>query len=192
MIDKSLEFLRDQLNEHIKKKFELTQDKVQLSSIVKQDGKLDNELEDDSISIMLINVQEESTIQSPTKHLHLENSELSIINPDMNINLGILIIVNFTHYVESMKFLTAVFGFFQSKNVFSRANITNFNMESIDEIRTRFISQTQEQQNQLWGTLGAKYMPSALYKVRLIKIQENQIREKIPQITTINRKYIQS
>lgn len=192
MIDKSLVFIKDQLNEHIKKKFELTQDKVQLSSIVKQDGKQDPELEDDSISIMLINVQEESAMQSPTKYLNPENEEFSSVNPDMNINLGILVIVNFTHYEESLKFLTAVMGFFQSRQMFSSENSVDFNLEGIDKIRIRFISQTQEQQNHLWGSLGAKYMPSALYKVRLLKIQENEIRERVPQITTINRNYVHS
>ena len=192
MINKSLTFIKDQLNEHIKKKFGLTQDKVQLSGIVKQDGKQDPEFVYDSISIMLINVQEEPAIQSPTKYLRTEDSDFSTINPDMNLNLGILIAVNFNVYAEALKFLTAVIGFFQSKNVFSAENSPGFDLEGINKIRVKFISQTQEQQNHLWGSLGAKYMPSVLYKVRLLKIQENQIREKIPQITTINRDYMHS
>ena len=192
MIDKSLVFLKDQLNEHIKKKFELTQDKVQLSGIVRQNGNVDPEFVDDSISIMLINVQEEPAMQSPTKYLRMEDSDFSTINPDMNINLGILVLVNFNHYEEALKFLTAVIGFFQSKNVFSSENSPAFDLEGIAKIKVRFISQTQEQQNHLWGSLGAKYMPSAMYKIRLLKIQENEIREKTPQITTINREYVQS
>ena len=192
MIDKSLIFIKDQLNEYIKKKFELTQDKVQLSGIMRQNGNVDPELADDSISIMLTNVQEESAIQSPTKYIRMENSDFSTINPDMNINLGVLVIVNFTHYEEALKFLAAVIGFFQSKNVFSSENTPDFSLEGIDKIRIRFISQTQEQQNHLWGSLGAKYMPSAMYKLRILKIQENEIREITPQITTINREYAQS
>lgn len=192
MIDKSLEFIRGRLNEHIKKKFELTQDKVRLSAIMKQNGNVDPEFVNDSVFIMLINVQEEPAIQSPTKYLNPENIEFSSVNPDMNINLVMLVIVNFTHYAEALKFLTAVIGFFQSQPVFSSENSAGFNLEGISKIRVRFVSQTQEQQNHLWGTLGAKYMPSAMYRVRLLKIQENEIRERTPQITTINREYMQS
>lgn len=34
------------------------------------------------------------------------------------------------------------------------------------------VSPTFEQQNHIWGGMGAKYMPSALYKVRLLVYRE--------------------
>jgi hypothetical protein len=42
-----------------------------------------------------------------------------------------------------------------------------------------------EQQNNLWAVLGAKYLPSVLYKVRAISIQEGQTKDQQTPITTI-------
>ena len=43
-----------------------------------------------------------------------------------------------------------------------------------------------EQQNYLWGMVGGKYLPSVLYKFRLLVIQENTPTEAVSEITEIN------
>jgi hypothetical protein len=43
-----------------------------------------------------------------------------------------------------------------------------------------------EQQNHLWGFLGAKYMPSVMYKARLLSIQEAHAADDQPPIRIIN------
>ena len=41
---------------------------------------------------------------------------------------------------------------------------------------------TFEQQNHLWGALGAKYMPSVMYKVGVIDIDDSQIEALVPPV----------
>jgi hypothetical protein len=43
-----------------------------------------------------------------------------------------------------------------------------------------------EQQNQLWGSLGAKYLPSAIYKVRLVVIDRGLFGTNIPAIKVLD------
>ena len=43
----------------------------------------------------------------------------------------------------------------------------------------------QLQQNHLWGALGAKYLPSVIYKVRMIVIQEALKADEQPPIKII-------
>lgn len=152
-IDKSLDFIKNELNKYLKQKFELVEDKVQLSTILKQDGKLDPEMRENSISIMLINMEEEKAI-----------------NLGINLNLSILIIVNNRHYSETLAFLTEIMEFFQSKNVFFKKNSPQFDIPGIEKLKLSFVSQTIEQQNHLWGMLGAKYMPSLLYKIQFFPV----------------------
>ena len=192
MVDKSLEFIKNELNKYLRQRFELIEDKVQLSTILKQDGKSDPELRENSISIMLINVEEETAMQSTTKYLDNDPLQISVINPGINLNLSLLFVVNNTHYSEALVFITSIIGFFQSKNVFSKENSPEFDIEGIEKLKIKFVSQTMEQQNHMWGMLGAKYMPSLLYKIRLLHIQEDKIAYRISKISEINRELVKT
>ena len=46
----------------------------------------------------------------------------------------------------------------------------------IERLVVELYSLNLEQQNHLWGYLGGKYLPSVVYKVRLVRIQEDAVR----------------
>ncbi len=55
------------------------------------------------------------------------------------------------------------------------------------KITMEFVSLSMEQLNQMWSYLGSKYMPSALYKMRLFMIQnETTMEEKVIKKVKIN------
>ncbi len=191
MINQSLELIRSELNTFVKSEFSLTDDKVNISGLVKQDGKPDNDLEIDSISLMLVGLQEENAIQSTQNFVEREGIKYRIA-PSIFLNLQILVLFNFTHYVESLKFLSAVIRFFQGKPFFDADNTTNFAIDGIDKLKIRHLSQTAEQQNHLWGSIGAKYMPSLLYKVNLLNIQDGKITEEVAAIKEIERSLVRT
>jgi hypothetical protein len=184
MIDQCLDFLRGELNQFLKQKLSLAQDKVVLSGIIRQDGKLDPELELESIAMMVVNIEEETAIQALTNYTERDASYFKS-NPGMHLNLKVLTVLNFTHHSEALKFLSALLSFFQSRPVFKKEGYPQFMPSNVDQLRLKFISQTLEQQNHLWGTLGAKYLPSLMFKVSLLKVQEDQILEEVPRIGEI-------
>lgn len=181
-----MDFLRRELNQYLRQKLSLTQDKVILSGIVRPDGKPDPELEPESIALMVVNIEEEPFIQSATSYLQRDTSYFRI-NPPLHVNLKVLTVLNFTHHSEALKFLDAALSFFQRNLVFTKERYAQIIPEEVEQLRVKFISQTSEQQNQLWGALGAKYMPCLLFKVSLLTIQENQITGQVPRIDEINR-----
>ena len=66
-------------------------------------------------------------------------------------------------------------GFFQAKNVFTNDNTPALAAEdpNIKKLILEFYSYSFEQMYNFWSVLGTKYLPSVLYKVRLLKIQED-------------------
>ena len=48
---------------------------------------------------------------------------------------------------------------------------TEIEKEDYEKVTMEFVSLSMEQLNQMWSYLGSKYMPSALYKMRLCTIQ---------------------
>lgn len=183
MIDKVLTFLRDEVNNYLDLRTGLDK-KLTLSNIVEQNGEINNET---PVILTLVNVEEEKVNKAPVSYKESGNGELSRSNPEIKLNLYILFTANFgkNNYEESLKFLSAVIRCFQGKNVFDHQNAPGLN-ENIEKLIAELVTLSFEQQNHLWGTIGAKYMPSVMYKIRMLTIQEDQVLEKIKSVRTID------
>lgn len=172
MIDKSLEALKRAVRNYLVSLPELnltSEDAIVLSPVVKADGTLS--IPDNSLGLTLVNIEEERVVKSQNAVSIAGDGRVSIVNPEIKLNLFILISANFTNYDTGLQFLSAVVKCFQSKNVFTPDN-TPFLDPSIQKLIVELFSLDFEKQNHLWGSLGAKYLPSVLYRVRLVAIQE--------------------
>lgn len=79
--------------------------------------------------------------------------------------------------------LSLVIQFFQAKKSFTIKNSpfttissdSNIPQETKDELKlnVELYTLTFEQINHLWGSLGGKQVPFAMYKIRLVSIKEN-------------------
>ena len=173
MIDKAIDFLKDELNAYLKLNVGDEYGKtVKSANILNQDGTVEATLED-SIIATLINVQEERITKAQGYQLDTINGQQVKLNPEIKLNLFILFTANFKNYNESLKFLSHLISFFQSKNVFDPKNSPALHV-SIEKLIADLHTISFEQQNNLWGSLGAKYMPSVVFKVRLIVVQERK------------------
>lgn len=172
MIDKTLSFLKHEVNNFLRYKAnDLSADKVEVINIVAQDGTIAH-LPDSSILLTLVNVEEEKIFKQQIPLFQEQNGAVTKANPEIYLDLFVLVTSNFSDYNESLKFLSYVIGFFQSKNVFVPSSSPLLN-SGINKLVAELYTLNFEQQNHLWGTLGAKYMPSVLYKIKIISIQEN-------------------
>ncbi len=185
MIDKTISFLQTQLAAYLNTEYQLTTDKVTISGIIKQNGNTDSDLPVDGVALMLTGVEEEHACQ-PTQQYVDRDSTRYRTAPALLLNLQVLVLLNFTHHDEALKILSGVLQFFQAKPVFDADNTMAFALLGIEKLRVKLISQTLEQRNHLWATLGAKYMPSLLYKASLIQLEEQRVTQQIPTIQEVN------
>ena len=187
MIDQTFNFLKNGLNSFLVTQMNLlpSDDKVTLSGLVKQDGKLHDGLKPESVSLVLTGIQEETAYQPTTSYLERDNRTYTTSKP-IFFNLFILAIFHFTVYEEALKFLSSTLQYFQNHPSFSPDTSVSFDIPGIEKISVKLVSQTPEQQNHLWGTLGAKYMPSLLYKVSLLQLNTDNIRQEVPAIDSID------
>jgi hypothetical protein len=174
IIYQALSFLKNQLNSYLK--FQLGDeyaDTAFISNPVGQDGSAAADT-GDRILLTLTNVEEEriGKIQSPP--FKSINGQEVRVNPDIKLNLYILFIANRNKYEESLKFISHVITFFQGKNVFTTQNSPELDPQ-ISKIIAELSTVSYEQLNNLWGAIGAKYMPSVLYKIRMLTVQSDVI-----------------
>lgn len=176
MIHDALTFIVSEINEHFRNKLRINEDKVVLSGLVKQDGGVAYHGEN-KVLLTLINIEKENTKNA---------SPLPATNGSLNINLYILFSAYFSagNYEESLRFISYIIGFFQYKNVFNRANTPALS-DDIDRLTFEMTSIGTEQLNNIWACLGAKYMPSVIYKTRMLSFDESVVKEYRPSISGI-------
>jgi hypothetical protein len=185
MIDKALGILADGLRDYLVRLPGLnitSQEPVALKHIVEFDGS--PALPADSVGIFLVNIEEERVNRTQTASITGRNGTVAHINPDVKLNLYVLVAANFSTYKTGLEFLSGAVQFFQSKNVFTLENTPHMD-PSIRKLIVEMTTLSFEQQNHLWGSLGAKYLPSVLYKVRMLTIQETRAFDEQPPITKI-------
>ncbi len=188
MIDKALKVLLAEVSDHLKRQPDLTvANPVQLANVTKDDGTV--AVPKESVGLTLINIEEERINKPQTTTRTVADGQVVVLNPDLHLNLYLLFSANFTDYLTSTRYLSAIIGLFQGQNVFTPESAPSMD-PGIERLVVDLYSLNLEQQNHLWGYLGGKYLPSVVYKARLVRIQENLVRREgapIDHITTTGR-----
>ncbi len=184
MIDIALDVLKNSIKDYLIRQPDLniSQDHIVLSNLVAPDGSIT--IPDNTLGLALVNIEEERVIKSQKAFVTAPNGRVSHVNPEIRLNLYIVIAANFTKYKTGLEYLSAAIAFFQSKNVFTPRNTPELD-PAIQKLTVELYTLNFEQQNHLWGFLGAKYLPSVAYRVRLIAIQEAQAADDQPPIRII-------
>lgn len=183
MIEKALLFLRDQLNNYLKLKLGISSDMVVIDNIVNQNGVLNAS----ELCLSLISVEEEKVHKSQSPYRIADNGTVNLVNPEIKLNLYVFFTANFSpnNYQEALRFLSHIITFFQSRQVFHHNNAPALD-EQIEKLILELVTLSFEEQNHLWGFIGAKYIPSVLYKVRLLTVADEAALQEVQILSGIN------
>jgi len=173
-----------EINNYIKIKTD-TADCVLQSTLLKQDGTISDGISG-KVVLSLVNIEEDRISREIDFNRKTEEGKIEKLVSPVKLNLYLLFSANYpTDYNEALKMLSYVIGFFQKRNRFSNTNTPGLKPE-FQTINIEIVSLNFEQQNHLWGAMGAKYIPSVLYKLRLIEITDDEIRGSDEPITQIH------
>ncbi|HVX49193.1 MAG TPA: DUF4255 domain-containing protein [Chitinophagaceae bacterium] len=175
MIDQALDFICKQVNAYLSMKLNITDGStlIQLANISWNDSEstAGNGADKANAFISLVNIEEDRISKSPQNYVR-SGSSVVYKNPKLFLNLYLLFSVNLTSYSESLKRLSYIIQFFQYQNVFNPVNNPSL-PAGIDELILDLVTLSYQDLNNLWGIMGSKYLPSVMYKMRLINIDEN-------------------
>ncbi|MDO5968956.1 DUF4255 domain-containing protein [Flavivirga aquimarina] len=182
MLDKVLIFITDLLNRNLKMSFGLTDDIVVPGSLINLDGSVTNNIEN-KVIISIINLEHEKTVKHMGGYIPDNQGDFSKVNPPVYLNLYLLISANYNsdNYLEALKMLSAVIGFFQASRVFASSDYPDLD-SSIDRLTFEIYNVPIQELSHVWSGIGAKYVPSMVYKVRMVGIQKGDVKEQIPAV----------
>lgn len=179
MIDEALQYLVAEINQNFRSRFGLNENVVVLSGLVNIDGTPALQ-QDNKVVLTLLNVEQEKVIGTQGNYLGA-GDKTSKTSPSVYVNLYLLFSGYFPggNYAEALKFISGVIAFFQSRNAFSRADSSGM-PDGIEKLILELQKFSYQDLSHIWGMLGSKHMPSVGYKLRMLTINEQLVREQRP------------
>lgn len=184
MIYHSCHFITQQLNRHFNLRFGLNEDKVVLSNLVDADGSM-QDITNGKLTVSLYNIQHQTAVGNGTGYARTPGEGGSArVSPPVSINLFLLFAANLKgkQYGDGLQFLSETVSYFQSNQVFTPQSNPEF-PEGVSKLTLEIVNLGLHDLSHLWGSTGAKYIPSIAYKVRMLTFQGDQVQAEIPIIS---------
>ena len=173
MIHESLKFLTEEINQYFEIKLGATTEKrVVLGNITYANNKAPdgNSGIAEKVVASLVNIEEDKVSKFQETNIRI-NQRRVYENPPVPLNLYVLFSVNRTDYDDCLRWISLIMEYFQQQNVFTPQTYPALNAK-IKKLIVEFYPLSFEQINHLWSILDGKYIPSVLFKIKQINIDE--------------------
>jgi hypothetical protein len=187
MIDKTLNFLLGELNAFLGTLFPASEPHAVLSALALPDGSIPPGIEN-KIVLTMLNLERDTLAHTTGATTRSETGESVRMSFPLHLNVYVLLSASFSsNYAEALRFLSSALGYLQSKPVFSPQNSAAF-PRGLERLTLEMVSLNMQDLQNVWASVGAKYMPSVLYKARIVTIQDAWIAERVPVISSTDTK----
>jgi hypothetical protein len=176
MIHNVLTLIAQQLNEYMRNELNLSEDMVVVNSLVDLKGDPSMQIEN-RVCLFLQRIEEEKVAKSGGFQSNPG------VAPPVRVSLHLVFAANFPdpNYREALRFISLVLEFFQGHGTFDRSNAPGL-PPGLDKLTFELSDLDYQEMNNLWSLIGAKYIPSLVYKVRMLTFSQDMIREDVPSI----------
>ncbi|XCN73109.1 MAG: DUF4255 domain-containing protein [Candidatus Electrothrix aestuarii] len=182
MIDTSITVIADRLNQYLKNVFDLSEDVVVVSNILEQDGSIAAHI-DNKVVVFLVNIEKESIMGHQPELRSAGASRNPSAYPPLRLNLYLMFAASFggKNYPESLKFISQTVSFFQRSPVFDHQTTPELD-DRVEKLVLDMENISFRDLSSLWGVLSGKYLPSVLYKVRMLTFHTGDIKKAVSSI----------
>ncbi|MCI3939186.1 DUF4255 domain-containing protein [Chryseobacterium aahli] len=138
-----------------------------------------------TIILSIVNIEEDKILKNQTlykNYIQPSNTIAKYKNPTQNLILSLLFTsynIKQSDYATGIEKLEVVIKYLQNNRVFywqppNDNLLKNEPKHDYEKFIFEIVSLKIDQLNQMWSYLGSKYMPSVLYQVRMIPIQNEE------------------
>lgn len=186
MIDRAMGFVVETLNGFLEDRHISDEAIAELSSLTTLEGDAPKNI-NNKIVVTVLNIEREAAaITSSPMPLRQTNEGGYVRAPqDLALNIYAMVSASFDdRYRDGLRVLSGALGFFQSNPIITPASHPNL-PKGIQQLAFKMVNLDLQTLGHVWGVLGGRYMPSALYKIRLVTIDDAWLAELVPEITGV-------
>ena len=183
MIDKSLGFLVARLNRHLSARFPADGPLVRLDDLPSAHD-AGAEEKTNNLLLTLVNIEQQrqslNVVQKPSPQ------GFTIGQAPLDLHLYVLLSANFPDtYDEGLRLLSAALSFLQANPVFHAENAPDM-PDGLIRLSTEMCSLDLQSLTNLWSNFGGRHLPSAFYKLRIVRLEEEVALPETPPITKLD------
>ncbi|MFO1337717.1 MAG: DUF4255 domain-containing protein [Burkholderiaceae bacterium] len=136
-----------------------------------------------SLGLTLFQIDEERPLRgAPTPERVVLGGREIAVPPELRLNATVLVSARFANYQLALRRLTQVLGYFHGHPLFIPAESPGL-PTGIERLSVDLLSHGPEQTHQLWACLGARHLPSVVYRLRMVLMLDAPARS--PAATTL-------
>lgn len=176
-----LELIRQRLDETLRNTVPRAEEWVVLSNLVDVEGRPYDGAKD-KVVMFLANVQHETVISTYSRTVPAKDADGYVaVAPPLYIDLFVLFLANFQdrNYPEGLATISRVISFFQQNPWFTSDSLPGLPV-AVGKLTFEFTNLEMTELNYLMGLCGAKYLPSAYYKVRMLPFTSDAMQAVVP------------
>lgn len=180
MIDTTLSFLADEVNAHLVKRTGAELGAVNVGALCDDRGLWTQPV--DTTRLTLFQIEEERAMrqQMPGRTM-IGGHE---VMPPLELNLVLLFAGRFQQYDQALRTLFQILTFFQARPLFTPASSPGL-PKGVERVAMDLLSYAPDQMNQMWACIGAKHLPSVVYRLRMALLQDLEPTGTVAPITVI-------
>ena len=169
VIDAALNFIAAEVNAHLLKRTGSELGAVDVGPIVDDRGNW--VVTQDTTRLTLFQIDEERTLREQMPERTLVGGREVVLPPPLRLNLVLLFAGRFQQYDQALRTLSQILAFFQARPLFTPTDCPGM-PPGLERVALDLLSYGPEQLNQMWACLGAKHLPSAVYRLRMVVLQD--------------------
>ncbi|MCF6324572.1 MAG: DUF4255 domain-containing protein [Gammaproteobacteria bacterium] len=177
MIDAAIGHIASELNQHIRRTYSLSEDMVVVSNLLEQDGSVSVHV-NNKLVIFLVNIEKDTVPQQPAHMARPDGGRSVVSSAPLYLNLYVMVAGNFSgsNYTEGLKFISTAISFFQRQPMLDQQNTPALD-KRIERLMLDIENQGMHNLSGLWGMLSGKYLPSVLYKMRMVTFDADDVQQ---------------
>ena len=181
MIDSAINQVASQLNQALQRQFMVAEDLVVVCNLHEQDGTVATQVAN-KVAAFLVNIEREAVPSWPAAGQGV--SRVALRHAPVHLNLMVMFAANFGggNYPEALKFLSSTVSFFQGRPLFNHLNSPELDTR-IDKLTMEIENLSVSDLANLWGVLSGKYLPSVLYRMRMLSLDSGQLQAQVPRVS---------
>lgn len=182
MIQAAVQHLANQLAQFVRRRHGSTEEMVLASTLVQPDGSPVPQAQN-RLVLTLVKIEKDSVPRPAQGRFPESDGRSGIRTTPLHLNLHVLLAANFAagSYSESLKYLSSGISFFQRNPIFDHGTSPDL-PNGIERLVLEIENASIQELSNLWGMLGAKHVPSILYKVRLVTMGGSELAALVPEI----------
>ncbi len=186
MIDRAMGFVVETLNGFLEDRHISDEPIAELSGLTTMEGDPPKDINNKIVMTVLNIEREAAAISSSPMPMRQTNEGGYVRTPqDLALNIYVMVSASFDdRYRDGLRVLSGALGFFQSNPIITPASHPNL-PKGIQQLAFKMVNLDLQTLGHVWGVLGGRYMPSALYKIRLVTIDDAWAAELVPEITGV-------